>query len=172
MIRTYMISLFLGLLLAPCALAQISATLNDDGHIVISGEDVVLLGLDFTSADSLLVPAEGGDASPFGFLLANSPEQITYGSLPIDPVTISGEVTLGAGYAGDFDADVASKSLVGSWGGLEDGDPLPIRFPTAPPMDGGGANPDPIIPEPSTGVLALFGLLAAGFVRRSRNITK
>lgn len=172
MIRTYITSLFLGLLLAPCAFAQISATLNDDGLIVVSGEDIVLLGLDFTSADGLLVPVSDDDASPFEFLLSNTSNQITFGSLPTAPVTIAGDVVLGAGYAGDFDADVASKSLVGSWGGLEDGDPLPIRFPTAPPMGGGGTDPDPVVPEPSAGILAILGLFATGLARRSRDTKK
>ena len=163
MIRTYITSLFLGLLLAPTLFAQVTADVNDDGFIVLSGNEE-LLGVEFTSAAGLL--STTGDADPFAFFLAEGPEKITFGAL--SAVTIAGDVILNAQYSGDLkDGD-----LEGTWGGIEDGDPLPIRFPTMPPSDGGGTNPDPVIPEPSTGVLALLGLLVSGCVRTSRNTKK
>lgn len=160
MIRT-IISLSLGLAMAASAHAQISADVNDAGFIVLSGADE-LLGVEFTSADGLLVPSADDNAAPFGFLLSNTNTQITFGSLTA--ISLDGDVVLGAGYAGD----IKSGDLVGTWGGAAEGDPIPIRFPTMPPTDGGGTNPDPVIPEPSTGVLALIGLLATGRLRQNR----
>ncbi len=172
MIRTFIVSTLLSLFLAANAHSQISAALDSEGFIVISGDNVELLGLDFTSASGWLVPVEDNDATPFGFLLENSSTQITYGSLN-DTVTIDGDVTLGASYALPEGRDA---DLVASWGGVEDGPPidLPVdlnaAFPTGPtpPTDGGGAGGTPVIPEPASGLMAGLGVLFAGILRRSR----
>lgn len=168
MIRTFIVSTMLSLLLAANAHSQISAALNDEGFVVLSGENVELLGLEFTSDGGWLVPVEGDDATPFGFLLENSVNQITYGSLNTT-VMINGDVTLGAAYALP-EGEVAD--LLASWGGIEDGPPIPlaVAFPTAPtpPTDGGGAGGTPVIPEPSAGLMAGMGVLIAGVLRRSR----
>ena len=181
--------IFLGLFLAS-SLAHgqvITATLDDSDFIVISGEAVPLLGLDFESPAGLLVPIPGDQSDPFGFLLENMPTQVTFGSLT-EPVVVDGDLTLGVQYTGDINGD----DLVGSWGGPEfDG---AISFPTAPPepsppVGGGGTDVDPppvttppvttppvttppvtnpVVPEPSAGLMLLIGLFSAGVIRSSR----
>lgn len=171
MIRTMF--LLAGLMAANLAFGQISASLDDENFIVLSGTDVPLLGVDLSSAGGFLVPVPDESPEPFDFLLQNESTQITFGSLPPASVVVDGELTLSVQYTGDITGD----DLIGSWGGEElDG---AIAFPTSPPVDppmgGGGTDPDPVdppgnpvIPEPASGMLLLIGLLSMGAARSSR----
>ena len=91
-------SLLVVMLAAVSANAQVSGVVNADGFIEITGNGQEAAGIDLISAGGLLVPIPGNDAAPFTFLLANTPGQITWGSLG-STVTIDGTLVTGAGYS-------------------------------------------------------------------------
>lgn len=173
----------LALCISTPALAQdLGASINDDGFIVLHGEDVPLLGLEFESAGGFLVPTDGGP-SPFDLFVRNNNDQIIYGTLGRE-VVVEGELILSAGYSNgqNFEGD-----LTGKWGGPEfEG---PIAFGTASdfiddgsdgmdvPDDGmgtsgGGADPivdDVTVPEPATlGMLFIAMMSLLSFRGRRR----
>ena len=67
----------------------LSAALNDDGLIVVSGENISLVGFELQSGDGLLVPVPNNNPEPFQLLLANNERQIAYAA-PSEPVLLSG----------------------------------------------------------------------------------
>ena len=138
---------------------HIRGSVNADGKIVISnsGADTEpLAGLDLISAGGNLVPDPAGNAAPFQFQLAGTANQITYGNLgtAVD-VAAGAEIVTTAGYNTAAGADIAADLATSTWG-------MGVT-PTALPFDGGG----PVIPEPATGLMAIFAALGClGFRRR------
>lgn len=89
----------------------VAAFINSSGNIVLEGRNQLLRGLDFISEEGLLVPAPADNSAPFGFLLTNTPERVTYGSLG-QTVLLDGQLILEAGYRGN---DPKSE-LFAEWG--------------------------------------------------------
>jgi len=153
-------SIFL-IALAGNSQAQLTGSVNDDNQIVLStlGDPVELIGIDLLSEGGYLIPVPGGasaSAAPFGFLLANTAEQVTYGSVG-NAVTIDGELVLAAGY--DTGAGDIANDLVAQFGDLTpDSAPISIAFSPA----------QPIVPEPGTGLMLLLGSAGLGLFRRRR----
>lgn len=157
--RTPLILFFCGIVSSNLGAQTVTGTINDDGFIVVSGDSVELFGVDLISEGGFLVPIEGNDASPFGFLLQNSAKQITYATLG-EPLKLNGDLVLSAGYKNGpgFDGD-----LTGEWGGpVLDG---VVSF-VAPASE--TLVPVPDVPEPNSGLLALLGVGALLGVRRRR----
>lgn len=152
-------SIFL-IALAGNSQAQLTGSVNEDNLIVLSasGDPVELIGIDLLSEGGYLIPVPGDPASaaPFGFLLSNTANQVTYGSVGA-AVTIEGELQLAVGYdtgAGDITSD-----LVAQFGDLTpDSAPIAIAFSPA----------SPIVPEPGTGLMLLLGSAGLGLFRRRR----
>ena len=71
-----------------------------DNRIVLESPGLDVLGVNFESDAGLLTPIPNDDASPFTFALANSPEQISLGSLGT-PVRIEGRLITNVRYLGD-----------------------------------------------------------------------
>ena len=92
---------------------SVTGSVNSDGMVVLTGDSVEFFGIDLISQGGFLVPVTNGDASPFSFLLTNSPNQITFANLG-EPVVLNGEMVLGAGY--DVDGP-GIGDLTGEWGG-------------------------------------------------------
>lgn len=104
-------------------------TTDAQNRLVISGDNIELIGIDLKSASGSLIPAEqitatldlleeenlGNDnnAAPFQFFLQNTKYEITFGSLT-SSVSLNGSLTLNAGWDFSGDAD-----LLGEWGGLD-----------------------------------------------------
>ena len=85
----------------PVASGDVRREIRDGKIVVITSAPVQAAGLDFQSAAGRLVPVSDPlGASPFTFLLANTPNQITLGNLA-STVTIDGELVTEAGYTGD-----------------------------------------------------------------------
>lgn len=151
MSRTSILSFLLLVAVCNFATAQITGSVNSDGKVVLSGDNVPVLGVELKSAGGFLIPVDTNLAAPFEFFLRNTPEQIIYGSL-VNEVVIDGDLVLSAGYAnpGGFEGD-----LIGQWGGPEivgavsDG---PIRF----------------VPEPSAGGMLLFAAIVFSRFRGKR----
>ena len=125
---------------------------NASGFIVVTASSPVeAAGLDFQSAGGLLVPVpEATGAAPFTFFLSNTVNQITWGNLGTT-VTIEGQLTTAAGYSGT-QADLDAGDLTTFWGN----GPEPVAFPTGE-----------IVPEPASGMLAIFAVLGfLGFRKR------
>ena len=150
MSRTTLISLLFCLMAGSHLWGQVSATVNDDGKIVISGDNIDLVGVSFTSTGNNLVPIPGDDPAPFSLLLSNAVDDITYAKIP-GVVNLDGDFVLGAGYTGD------GSDLTGQWGGLEFDGFIDFTFPAT---DGGGqVDPGPVVPEPSSAALVAAGLV-------------
>ena len=92
-------------------------TTNDDGQLVLQANDRTIIGVEFLSQSGSLIPA--AESAPFGFLLANNREQITYGSIQ-DFLTLNGSVVLDA----RWDFSTGETDLSARWGGPGDGDPI------------------------------------------------
>ena len=121
------ISLF-SLMMAGFADAQISGEVRDGKLFVFSSQPTEMLGIDFVSPNSLLTPLpEGASANPFTFLLSNSPQQITWGTLG-SSVTLDGEWATQAGYTG-----TDTSELQASWGQGQNSVPFPVSLIQAVP---------------------------------------
>lgn len=142
-------SLAIVTLTALSAHAQVSGVVNEDGFIEITGNGEEAAGIDLISAGGFLVPIPGNDATPFTFLLSNTADQITWGSLG-STVTLDGTLVTGASYTGTDPL----VDLTASWGDGAD----PVAFPVAP-----------VIPEPTAGLLAVFAALGMMGFRGRRN---
>ena len=151
----------------------LSAALNDDGLIVVSGENISLVGFELLSGDGLLVPVPNNNPEPFQLLLANNERQIAYAA-PSEPVLLSGDLVLGAGYDGS--AEQFFTDIVGEWGGLTEdaggainlsplttaeADSLPELSPQITPSVPESVSD--ILPEPTSFTL-LFGLITCGLL--------
>ena len=155
MSRISSLSCFLCLVLvANTSHAQVTATVNSEGFVVLTGSNIDLIGVELMSEGGHLVPVPDDDPAPFGFLLKNESTHITYGSLT-SVVLLDGELALSAGYnlTDNFD-------LVGQWGAQGAGNDGPIAFPNPP------VAPDPLVPEPESLTLLLAGIAAVGLFRR------
>ena len=137
---------------------EVSGSVNGDGFIVVTGTgNPMAAGLDIVSAGSNLVPIPPGTtaapADPFSFLLANSNQQVTFGNLGTT-VSLEGELVTMVGYNSSSGADPAVDLAASTWGN----GPTPVSIPFAG---------TPVIPEPATGLMAVFGALGVlGFRRR------
>jgi len=90
---------------------SISVSTNASNQLVISGNDVDLLGLNFQSTSGSLIPITNGGADPFEFVLENTTTQITLATI-FNPVVLNGSLTLDIGWnfgTGELD-------LVAEWG--------------------------------------------------------
>ena len=135
------------------AQAQVTGEVRDGFIVVIAESPVEAAGLDFVSAGGNLVPVpDPPGSSPFTFFLSNSPNQITWGNLG-STVTIDGEFVTQAGYSGDN----PEGDLTASWGMGA----TPVAFPVTVPSTG------PVVPEPTSGLMAAFAAIGLlGFRRR------
>ena len=154
--RTSLISLIvLGLLCCNAYSQGLTASLNEDSFVVISGTSDPLVGFELQSAAGLLVPVPGNDASPFQLLLANTPSQIAYAA-PSAPVELDGNLVLAVGYDGTLEQ--FNQDVTGEWGGTvaSVGGTIDVSSPATP-----------LVPEPS-GLAILLGMLLLGTKRRRR----
>lgn len=128
---------------------HISGSINDDGKIVVTAtQPQPTAGLNFQSAGGHLVPGEA--PTPFLFYLSNTPNSVVYAIVP-GTVTLDGDLVTQTGYAGDDPVNDLTLSY-GAGGGVE------VAFPVQAPV---------VIPEPASGLMAVFGLLGLlGFRRR------
>lgn len=119
--------------------AQIAGEVREGKIVIVASEPTELAGVDLISANDLLVPVpEDVGSAPFAFFLANTSGQVTWGNLG-SSVTLDGEWETGAGYLGDDPA----TDLTASWGsGVQ-----PVSFPVNN------------VPEPTTALLSIFGVL-------------
>ena len=129
----------------------VTGEIREETILLFSSESVPLSGIDFQSAAGNLVPIdERLGASPFQFMLSNTPNQITVGNLRT-VVNLDGAFNTNAGYVGDPAGD-----LVAQWGNGS----APVLIPVVPSVEAIPAdlvtpplppvtNPDPpIIIEP------------------------
>ncbi len=102
---------------------QVFVTVNDAGQLVMSGDNVELLGVDFQSESGSLIPnvdaSRPNDASPFEFMLENARYQATFGGLN-GVVLLNGSITFNVGW----DFATGEQDLFAQWGGVEDGPPI------------------------------------------------
>lgn len=154
----------------------LSAVLNDDGMIVVSGDNISLVGFELQSSDGLLVPVPNNNPQPFQLLLANNEKQIAYAA-PSEPVLLTGDLVLGAGYDGSPEQFYAD--IVGEWGGLTEnvGGQINLSPVTSAPASDAGSLPEvtpditpsvpdsmsDILPEP-TSFTILFGFIICGLL--------
>lgn len=154
----------------------LSAVLNDDGLIVVSGDNISLVGFELQSNDGLLVPVPNNNPEPFQLLLANNEKQIAYAA-PSEPVLLTGDLVLGAGYDGT--AEQFYSDIVGEWGGVTEnvGGEINLLSPVTTPSADAGLLPEvtpditpsapesvsDILPEPTSFTL-LLGLIVCGLL--------
>ena len=108
--------------------SPVSLTVNEQGFLVIAGNNVPLIGISVESPSGSLVPIPNASppdsleaiaalsvsADPFEFLLDNQPTRVTMGSIT-NPFILNGTYTLDIGW--DFTS--GTTDLVGLWGGPE-----------------------------------------------------
>lgn len=144
--------------------------INGDGKIVLSANPPIeAAGLDFQSPAGRLIPVpDPPGTSQFTFLLANKPTQVTFGNLG-STTTISGDFVSEAGYDGTTATAVLDLLPNSSWGNGS----TPASFVAG--GGGGVVDPatgvDPIVPEPSSGLLLAFASFGLAALRRQSNGT-
>ncbi len=128
-----------------------------DGKVAISfpGE-FDLSGVNVQSADGLLVPIPPGGvtapATPFTFLLANNPNNVSYAAIPGSTVEVSGTWITEIGYPGDS----PETDLLIAYGNAS------FTQVNIPVLRNG------LVPEPSADLTAFLGLCSLVLLRRSR----
>lgn len=90
---------------------DISVTTNSNNQLVIIGDNVDLLGVNFQSASGSLIPITDDESDPFEFVLESSPTQVTLATI-FNPVSLNGTLTLDVGW--NFGTGVLD--LVAEWG--------------------------------------------------------
>ena len=119
MIRTsLLLSFAMSVAVLPSSLSaeSVSASLDDDGHIVLLGDEIWLLGVDFRSDSGSLIPPTSADAAdPFDIMMANHTSNVMYGALGGPGVLVDGELKLSVRYNASDGFD-----LTGQWGTLLD----------------------------------------------------
>ena len=140
--------------------SSLLALVDSDGTIRIVADGVInAAGLDMRSEGGHLVPVpDSVGAAPFTFFLANTSNQITWGNLGTI-VTFDGEWVSGARYTGPD----PENDLMLAWGFGA----VPVSFPAAFSGAVDAVDPtDPVVPEPSSSLLLICGLLGITLGRR------
>ena len=106
----------------------ISGVIGEDGLLSLQGTGQSVVGVEFSSLDSLLNPVpsiDGAPASPapFTLLLSNTPNQVTLGNLG-NGVTVDGSLKLPVGYNGTD----PRRDLSAQWGRGAEAIDFPVRF--------------------------------------------
>ena len=126
-----------------------TAYVGEDGHLVASSGLFPFFGIEFLSEGGYLIPPGDDETDPFEFFLVNTPQHITYQKLGIR-IELN-EVKLSVRY--DPPPGVLpSEDLTGNCAAVAT--PCPIRI-----LD---------VPEPATGLLALFALVSLSRFRHDR----
>ena len=124
----------------------------ENGEIfVVTEAPLVTLGLSISSPAGNLVPRDPAVGAPYAFLLLNTPNEVTVGALP-PGVTVDGALDTGVGFSGPATAPLLPSVSV-TYGTITGA--VSAAFPVT------------VIPEPASGLLAVFGVLGLlGFRRR------
>lgn len=109
--RTWQLVIVMLLTRVHAGFADVSVSLDESNRFLLHGEGEQLLGIEFRSPSGSLVPDIDESASPFSFLVSNTPSKVTYGNLG-NALTLNGTVALDSGW----DSTSGIRDITAAWG--------------------------------------------------------